>query len=190
VIFVERANACGWRRGGRGARQMPTTFQQRKPRSLRNSARAKTAERALIQLGTQVLLRWASSALPNAGQKAPCQRAFSRRTEKLPDYPFTTLVPNLGVVRRPNEMAPVFAESRGLIAGAALGAGLGQIFCATSSEPRLLVHLVDAGSPDWCRSGGGGRGAARLWPCASGTWGPGCWRLQQDRKLLDSEALE
>lgn len=117
-------------------------FKSSTNRAPRQKTDGKPGERLELNLELKVLADVGLLGMPNAG-KSTLIAAVSNARPKIADYPFTTLQPNLGVVRIGHEKSFVIADIPGLIEGAAEGAGLGHQFLRHLQRTRLLLHLID-----------------------------------------------
>lgn len=139
--IVEKDQRVVVAKGGRGGRGN-ARFSSAKNRAPEIAENGEPGQERWLRLELKLLADAALVGLPNAGKSTLISRVSGSRP-KIADYPFTTLVPNLGVVNLEPGMSFVLADIPGLIEGAAEGVGLGHRFLRHVERSRILLHLVD-----------------------------------------------
>ncbi len=137
----ERWLAAAGGQGGHGN----TRFSTRQNRAPSFAEQGEAGEQRWLRLELKLLADVALIGFPNAGKSTLISRISAARP-KIADYPFTTLEPNLGVVRTDDDFEMVVADIPGLIAGASDGRGLGHRFLRHTERARVLVVMVDLAS--------------------------------------------
>jgi len=165
-------------------------FKSSTNRAPRQSTPGERGEQRQLRLELKVLADVGLLGMPNAG-KSTLIRAISAAKPKVADYPFTTLAPNLGVVRADENRSFVVADVPGLIEGAAEGAGLGHQFLRHLQRTRLLLHVVDLAPLDGSDPVAGARAIVReLERYDRALYGKPRWLVLNKTDLIDPAERE
>jgi len=145
-------------RGGWGNVHFATATYQ----APREANPGRPGENKIIKLELQLIADVGIIGLPNSGKSTLLSR-ISHAKPKIANYPFTTLEPNLGVVRVDEKFSFIAADIPGLIEGASKGKGLGHKFLKHIKRTNMIIHIIDANSDDFVRDYKTIRGELKLY---------------------------